>query len=123
LPSTFSHSLGQLRHFALQKDSVLFAAGWESIAPKQLIAGYSELVQREIDLEGSNAFLLTFMFKPLSSRNVPRRHHHVFCDFSGRQISHVISNGAMAPRTLPRRQHRVFSKLSTSAEYCARIIR
>ena len=41
---------------------------WESIATttaKQLIAGYSELIQWEIDQKGSNAFLLTFMFKPL----------------------------------------------------------
>jgi hypothetical protein len=42
---------------------------WESIVqttPKQLIAGYSELIQRQIDQDGSNAFLLTFMFKPLA---------------------------------------------------------
>ena len=46
---------------------------WESIAqvtPNQIIAGYSELIQREIDQKGSNAFFLTFMFKPLpGSRN------------------------------------------------------
>ena len=42
---------------------------WESIAkitPKQIIAGYSELVQRHIDKNGDNAFLITFMFKSLS---------------------------------------------------------
>jgi len=41
---------------------------WETIAqvtPNKLIAGYSELIQQQIDNEGSNAFLLTFMFKPL----------------------------------------------------------
>ena len=39
---------------------------WESIAkitPKQIIAGYSELIQRHIDKKGDNAFLITFMFK------------------------------------------------------------
>ena len=33
---------------------------WESIAkitPKQIIAGYSELIQRRIDKKGDNAFL------------------------------------------------------------------
>jgi hypothetical protein len=41
---------------------------WESIAaitPKQIIAGYAELIQRHIDKKGDNAFLLTFMFKSL----------------------------------------------------------
>jgi hypothetical protein len=42
---------------------------WEGITqatPKELITGYSELIQRQIDQDGSNAFLLTFMFKPLA---------------------------------------------------------
>ena len=42
---------------------------WESIAkitPKQIIAGYSQLIQRHIDRNGSNAFLITFMFKSLA---------------------------------------------------------
>src|SRR4029077_17292603 len=41
---------------------------WKSIAqssPKQLIAGYTELIQQRID-EGFSAFLLTFMFKQLA---------------------------------------------------------
>ena len=41
---------------------------WQSIAqssPKQLIAGYTELIQQRID-EGFSAFLLTFMFKQLA---------------------------------------------------------
>ena len=41
---------------------------WESFAkitPKQIIAGYTELIQRHIDKKGDNAFLLTFMFKSL----------------------------------------------------------
>ena len=41
---------------------------WKTIAqnsPKQLIAGYSELIQQRID-QGFNAFLLTFMFKQLA---------------------------------------------------------
>ena len=42
---------------------------WESIAkitPKQIIAGYAELIQRHIDKKGDNAFLITFMFKSLA---------------------------------------------------------
>ena len=42
---------------------------WKSIAkitPKQIIAGYSELIQRHIDKKGDNAFLLCFMFKSLA---------------------------------------------------------
>jgi hypothetical protein len=42
---------------------------WESIAQptsQQIIAGYAELIQRRIDQDGSNAFLLTFMFKPFA---------------------------------------------------------
>jgi hypothetical protein len=38
---------------------------WKTIAqssPKQLIAGYTELIQQRID-EGFSGFLLTFMFK------------------------------------------------------------
>src|SRR5271156_523491 len=48
---------------------------WQSIAritPKQIIAGYSELVQRQIDHEGFNAFLLSFMFKPLAGSTKTR---------------------------------------------------
>jgi hypothetical protein len=42
---------------------------WESIAkitPKQIIAGYSQLIQRHIDKKGDYAFLVTFMFKSLA---------------------------------------------------------
>ena len=41
---------------------------WKSIAQttaKQLIAGYSELIQRLLG-DGSNAYFLSFMFKPLA---------------------------------------------------------
>jgi hypothetical protein len=41
---------------------------WKSIAQttvKQLIGGYSELIRRQIK-NGSNAYLLSFMFKPLA---------------------------------------------------------
>ena len=52
-----------------QEKTMARQAIWESIAnttPEQLIAGYSELIQRQIDQDASNAFLLTFMFKSLT---------------------------------------------------------
>jgi hypothetical protein len=51
-----------------QEKTIARQAIWKSIAqssPKQLIAGYTELIQQRID-EGFNAFLLTFMFKQLA---------------------------------------------------------
>jgi hypothetical protein len=42
---------------------------WESIAkitPKQITAEYSQMIQRHIEKNGDNAFLLTFMFKSLA---------------------------------------------------------
>jgi hypothetical protein len=51
-----------------QEKTMARQAIWKSIAqssPKQLIAGYTELIQQRID-EGFGAFLLTFMFKQLA---------------------------------------------------------
>ena len=51
-----------------QEKTMARQAIWQTIArtsPKQLIAGYTELIQQRID-EGFSAFLLTFMFKQLA---------------------------------------------------------
>jgi hypothetical protein len=51
-----------------QENEMARQAIWESIArttARQLITGYSELIQRSMD-QGFNAFLLSFMFKPLA---------------------------------------------------------
>lgn len=48
-----------------QEETMARQAKWKTIAqstPKQLIAGYAELIQQRID-EGLSGFLLTFMFK------------------------------------------------------------
>jgi hypothetical protein len=51
-----------------QEETMARQAIWKTIAqstPKQLIAGYAELIQQRID-EGFSGFLLTFMFKQLA---------------------------------------------------------
>jgi hypothetical protein len=51
-----------------QDNEMARQAIWESIArttARQLITGYSELIQRSMS-HGSNAFFLSFMFKPLA---------------------------------------------------------
>jgi hypothetical protein len=56
---------GELPH---QENKMARQAIWESIArttARQLITGYSELIQRSMS-HGSNAYFLSFMFKPLA---------------------------------------------------------
>jgi hypothetical protein len=82
-----------------QENKMAQQAIWKSVAQnpiKQLITGYSELIQHSMD-HGSNSHLLTFMFNPLAGS--PKTHLVQMNDEVQRVFSSFVTRVVRNPRS------------------------